>query len=118
VPDEASTQPAARRTPSSSAGQNLYADAMTPEEQARLAALQESEGLADEIALLRLRIQDELRDDGANLRLIVQGIDALRRAVVAQYKLSPQADKEMEAKLHAVSRDILRQFSARDDYDE
>ena len=71
-------------------------------------------GPAAEAALVRRRVSRALRDRPWDTRLLLKGSDVLLRASLVEERLGPSRDADMEAKLHAVSRDILRQFGAQD----
>ncbi len=74
---------------------NFYHQALTEAEQIELERAQESEGLEDEIALLRVRLKTAVEERPDDLKLLVQGIGMLVKAVAAQYRLSPKARKDL-----------------------
>lgn len=88
-----------RRTPKRS----FYDDACLSEAERielRNAALVED--LGDEIAVLRVRLKKALRERPDDYELLVRGVNALVRAVAAQYRLSPRAKKDLADNFAAV----------------
>ena len=75
--------------------ENFYGAAMTAAERERLSEAAKVEGLNDEIAALRVRLETALREERADLKLALFGMNTLLRMVVAQYRLSPRASKEL-----------------------
>jgi len=83
--------------------QNFYDDdCLTETERIQLKKAAKVESLADEIALLRVRLKSALKERPENLRLVERGIALLVRAVSAQYRLSPKATKDLADSLAAV----------------
>ncbi len=62
------------------------------------------------MALLRRQVSQKLRDRPGNMRVLLKLSDLLLRASLAEERLAPSGDAEMERKLHEVSRDLLRNF--------
>ena len=89
---------------------NFYADALSESERLLLAAAGSLEGLAEEVATLRVRLQTALREHPENLRLALYGMNTLLRMVVAQYRLSPRASKELAANLSLVLNNFADQL--------
>lgn len=80
---------------------NFYRRALTEAERLDLARAQEVEGLDDEIALLRVRLKKALEERPQDLRLLVQGLDLLVKAVATRYRLSPKAKRDLADSLAA-----------------
>ena len=78
---------------------NFYQGVLETATTADLAAAATTEGLDDEIALLRLLIRRELAANPDDLRLALQGLTLLVRAVVARYRLNPADEADLEARL-------------------
>jgi hypothetical protein len=80
----------------------FYADSVTEAERPQLEAALTIEGLEYEIALLRVRLKAAAKTHPEDFRLLTHGIQALVRAVAAQYRLSPKARTDLAANLSAV----------------
>jgi hypothetical protein len=80
----------------------FYESSLTEAEREELPAAAEIEGLADEIAVLRVRLKTAVRQHPEDFALMVQGVGMLVRAVTAQYRLSPRARKDLADNLAAV----------------
>jgi hypothetical protein len=74
---------------------NFYGAAMTAAGRERLSEAAKVEGLNDEIAALRVRLESALSEEKGDLRLALFGMNTLLRMVVAQYRLSPRASKQL-----------------------
>ncbi len=83
---------------------------MTEAERIKLAEAQGIEGLADEIAVLRVRLFTAIQDKPADLKLLVHGVEILTRAVAAQYRLSPKARKDLADNFAAVLNSLADQL--------
>jgi hypothetical protein len=59
------------------------------------------EGLEEEIAILRVKVKEATGQHPDDLRLLTHGVQALVRAVAAQYRLSPKARKDLAENLAA-----------------
>lgn len=80
----------------------FYGRGMTRAEQILLEEALTVEGLDQEIGLLRLRLKEANDEHPEDLRLLTHGIQALVRAVAAQYRLSPKARRDLADNLSAV----------------
>ena len=60
------------------------------------------EDLGEEIAVLRVRLKKGLSERPDDYELLVRGMNALVRAVAAQYRLSPRAKKDLADNFAAV----------------
>ena len=70
---------------------SFYASALGGAERAaELAEAASVEGLADEIALLRIRLRETLEQHPEDFTLLQRGIRLLVQALVAQHRLSPK----------------------------
>jgi hypothetical protein len=88
------------------APRNFYRGALDAAEQADLEAAAMTEGLDDEVALLRLLVRRELAERPENLRLVLQGMTLLVRAVAARYRLSPSDQAELEQRIAGAIRSV------------
>ncbi len=73
----------------------FYAGSLTFAERERLPAARQFEGLREEIAVLRVKLQTAIEKHPDDLKLLTHGIETLVRAVSAQYRLSPKARKDL-----------------------
>lgn len=71
-------------------------------EKLQLENARQVEGLADEIAMLRVRLKTAVEKHPEDLRLLSVGIGMLVKAVAAQYRLSPKAKKDLAESITAV----------------
>ena len=89
---------------------NFYNDALSASERMLLEAAASVEGLAEEVAALRVRLATALGEHPNDLRLALYGMNTLVRMVVAQYRLSPRASKELAANLSLVLNNFADQL--------
>jgi hypothetical protein len=75
--------------------ENFYGIGAALADQLELAQAHGIEGLDHEIAMLRVRLREAIQANPEDLALATRGVNALVRAVVAQYRLSPRAKKEL-----------------------
>ena len=87
---------------------------LTPAELRRVPAAKALEGLDDEIAMLRVRLNTALWENPEELALLLKGLTILVRAVVAQYRLSPRASKQLHDNLAALLDQFADQFRPSD----
>ena len=85
---------------------NLYRGSLTEAEQEALDTAQQVEGLADEIAMLRVKLMTAIDERLEDLTLIVGGVNMLVKAVAAQYRLSPKAKGELAESITAVLNNL------------
>ncbi len=81
---------------------DFYRRALTEAEQLELDGARELEGLEEEIAVLRVRLQTALQEKPEDLELLTKGVEVLVKAVGAQYRLSPRARKDLADNVAAV----------------
>ena len=94
--------------------ENFYGRALTEAERQRLPEAAAMEGLNDEIAALRVRLESALSAEKGDLKLVLFGMNTLLRMVVAQYRLSPRASKALADNVAAVLNNFADQFVASD----
>ncbi len=87
-------------TPSSPG--HFYGASLTEKERAQLPAAYEIEGLAHEIATLRVKLNTAIDEHPTDLKLISAGVDMLVKAVATQYRLSPKSKKDLAERMAAV----------------
>jgi hypothetical protein len=85
---------------------NFYRQALTEAEREHLDGATSAEGLDDEIALLRILVRRELEADPENLRLVLQGLTLLVRAVATRYRLEPDDQQALEERLVEAVRSL------------
>ena len=78
---------------------NFYRGALDAAEDEQLDLAAAAEGLDDEVALLRVLIRRELQERPEDLRLALQGLTLLVRAVAARYRLSPADQEALERRI-------------------
>jgi hypothetical protein len=64
------------------------------------------EGVSDEIALLRVKIQSLLENDPENIKLILEATTALARLVKTRYSLEKEQGKGLKEAIANVLKDI------------
>ncbi len=103
----ASSEVESKRSPKSrKKDTGFYVQALTEAERVRLPKAKQIEGLDEEIALLRVKLRSHLEKHPENLEVLMKGISLLLRAVVAKYKLSPQAEEDLYANVMGVVKGI------------
>lgn len=80
----------------------FYADSLSESERELLSVARKMEGMAEEIAVLRVKLNTALKDNEKDFELMVAGVGMLVRAVATQYRLSPKARKELADQMTAV----------------
>ena len=80
-------------TPAAAAG--FYEEALTEAERLRLPRARGVEGIDDEIALLRVRLLSHAQEHPENLKMLMQGVGLLTRAVATRYRLSPKSQQDL-----------------------
>jgi len=88
----------ARRTEA----QGFYEKALSEAERGELPEARQMEGLDEEIAVMRVRLQQALRERPEDVQLISKGLDLLVKAVAAKYRLSPKARKDLSDSIAGV----------------
>ena len=77
-------------------------DCLSEAERIELKEAAKVEDLGEEIAVLRVRLKKGLSERPDDYELLVRGMNALVRAVAAQYRLSPRAKKDLADNFAAV----------------
>jgi hypothetical protein len=73
----------------------FYDSALDEDERRSLRSARRVEGLAEEIAVLRVKLRTAVAENPEDIRLLTHGIDLLVKAVATQYRLSPKARKDL-----------------------
>lgn len=82
--------------------QDFYAQALSRAERLRLARAKEVEGVDQEIALLRVKLQQLAGRHPDKLDLLFKGVNLLLRAVATRYRLSPRAEDDLSRSIAGV----------------
>jgi len=86
--------------------QGFYAKALGEAERRELPEARQMEGLDEEIAVMRVRLQRALKERPGDVQLISKGLDLLVKAVAAKYRLSPKARKDLSDSIAGVVQGI------------
>lgn len=89
---------------------HFYGGSLTETERSQLPAAYEMEGLAHEIAILRVKLSTALNEHSGDLKLIAAGVAMLVKAVAVQYRLSPKSKKDLAERMAAVLNSFGDQF--------
>jgi hypothetical protein len=84
----------------------FYARALGEAEKTLLPQARELEGLDEEIALLRVKLIQALREKPQDLELLLKGVGMLVRAVSTRYRLSKKAEEDLYQSVLGVLRGI------------
>jgi hypothetical protein len=84
----------------------FYAQALSEAEQVELRQAWDVEGLDEEIALLRLRLKQMLREHPENMPLLLRAIELLVKAVGARYRLSKEAKENLTDAVTGVLKEV------------
>jgi hypothetical protein len=90
----------------------FYDDAYAGSEKRLLKSAQKMEGLAAEIAVIRVELLKLMKDrpPDFDFRLLTHGIDTLIKAVSTQYRLSPKATKNLAEHMTNLLNSLGDQF--------
>ena len=88
------------------AAARFYDMALSEAERVRLPRARRVQGLDEEIAFLRVRLERLAREHPENVEMLLKGITVLVRAVATKYRLSPRAERDLAASLAGVLRGI------------
>ncbi len=105
--NEKSTTSTRRRKPRTSVKDGgFYSSVVSEAEQLKLPEAMDMEGLDQEIALLRVRLVQLLREQPDNTALIFKGIDLLVRTVGSRYRLSKKSKDDLSEAIEGVLNGI------------
>jgi hypothetical protein len=85
---------------------SFYARVLDEAEALELEEAFDVEGVSDEIALLRVKIQSLLEKDPENVKLLVEATNALARLVKTRYNLEKEQGKGLKEAIANVLKDI------------
>ena len=81
--------------PAAKQARNFYASALAEAERVKLPSARRVEALGDEIALLRLQIEQQLREHPEDVELVLKSMDTLAKLVAHNYRLSPKSKDDL-----------------------
>ena len=84
----------------------FYSRVLDQAEQLELQTARDIEGIDEEIALLRVKIQSILERDPDNVRLIMQATNILARLVQTRYKLETAQSKGLKEAIGSVLTEL------------
>jgi len=85
---------------------DFYAAALKEAEQAALEDARELEGLDEEIAVLRVKLQTALAERPEDFTLLLRGVDLMVRAVSARYRISGKGEDDLYQSVVGVLKGI------------
>ena len=84
----------------------FYDSALSEAERILLPQAMEMEGLEEEIALLRVKLNSVIAQQPENMALVLKGIAMLTRAVATKYRLSKEAKENLADAIDSVLKEI------------
>ncbi|MPZ48343.1 MAG: hypothetical protein GEU75_03360 [Dehalococcoidia bacterium] len=84
----------------------FYGEALSKAERLDLPAALKIEGMDEEIAVLRLRLRTAIEERPDDIELMFRGIGLIVRTVAARYRLSKQAERDLDSSLAGVVRTL------------
>ena len=85
---------------------DFYTVALKEAEQAALEDARELEGLDEEIAVLRVKLQTALSEHPEDYTLLMRGVDLMVRAVSARYRISGKGEDDLYQSVVGVLKGI------------
>ena len=85
---------------------DFYTVALKEAEQAALEDARELEGLDEEIAVLRVKLQTVLAEHPENFTMLLRGIELMVRAVSARYRISGKGEDDLYQSVVGVLKGI------------
>jgi len=85
---------------------SFYDSALSEAERVLLPQAMEMEGLEEEIALLRVKLNSIIAQEPENMALVLKGIAMLTRAVATKYRLSKEAKENLADAIDSVLKEI------------
>ncbi len=90
--------------------EDFYADVLSEAERARLEAARDMEGVDEEIAILRIKLRDQIMRNPERMDLMFSAMNMLTRAVSTRYKLSPKSTDDLTDSIAGVINGIGREL--------
>ncbi len=95
--------------------EEFYANVFSEAERARLEAARGMEGIDEELAVLRLRLRDQMMKNPEKIDLLFKSMNTLTRAVTTRYKLSPRSTDDLTESIAGVINGIGRELFPEDE---
>ena len=95
-----------RRPARPPSGPRFYASVLAEAERTALEAAREMEGLDEEIALLRVKLQTALAERPEDHDLLLKGVALLVRAVATRYRISGPAQEDLYQSIVGVLKGV------------
>ena len=89
---------------------DFYAGVLSEAERARLEAAREMDGIDEEVAILRIKLRDQIMRHPERAELLFKSMDMLMKAVSTQYKLSPKSQDDLNESIIGVINGIGREL--------
>ena len=89
---------------------DFYADVLSEANRVRLEAARGLEGIDEEIAILRIKLRDQLMQNPERAALFFKGMEMLMKAVTTRYKLSPKSKDDLTDSIVGVINGIGREL--------
>lgn len=84
----------------------FYSKSLTEAERLELEKARSVEGLDDEIALLRVKIQSLIENDPENIQLLLDATGTLARLVRIRYRLTPKEEHKVKEAITRVLTEL------------
>ena len=102
-------------TPAQETQRSFYASALSAADRVLFDEARAVDGLAEEIALLRVRLRETLSAQGEDAKLIESGVRLLIQSLLAQHRLSPQQADNLSSAFSNVVEEFGNQLRAMPD---
>ncbi len=89
---------------------DFYADVLSEAERVRMEAAREMQGIDEEVAILRIKLRDQIMQHPEKAELLFKGMNMLTKAVSTQYKLSPKSQDDLNDSIIGVINGIGREL--------
>ncbi len=95
-----------RAAPNRGRSRGFYDSALSEAERILLPEAMEVEGLEEEIAVLRVKLNSLIAQEPENMALVLRGMAMLTRAVATKYRLSKEAKENLADAIDSVLKEI------------
>lgn len=76
-------------------GQGFYAEALSRAQRVRLPRARKLQGLEEEVALLRVKLQEALEQSPQDSKLLLRHMEVLVKVLGAHYRLSKRSEEDL-----------------------
>ena len=90
--------------------EDFYADVLSEADRARLETARGMENVDEEIAILRIKLRDQLMRHPHRMHLFNKSLDTLTKVVSTRYKLSPKSTDDLNESIAGVINGIGREL--------